>query len=73
MGGHDVPTDVIRRRFGRSLANFFTLYAPLASRWAIFDNSRTPHARLVAANEGDNLTIIEKPIWLKLQKMANRD
>ena len=30
MGGHDVPTDVIRRRFGRSLVNFFGLYAPLA-------------------------------------------
>ncbi|KRI01457.1 hypothetical protein AO057_08450 [Curvibacter sp. PAE-UM] len=72
MGGHDVPTDVVRRRFGRSLTNFFSLYAPLASRWAIFDNSRTPHARLVATNEGDNLSIIETTTWHKLQKMANR-
>ncbi|MEQ1659965.1 MAG: AAA family ATPase [Hylemonella sp.] len=72
MGGHDVPTDVVRRRFGRSLVNFFSLYAPLASRWAIFDNSRTPHARLVATNEGDNLSIIETTTWHKLQKMANR-
>ena len=30
LGGHDVPPDVIRRRFGRSLNNFFNLYVPLA-------------------------------------------
>ena len=30
LGGHDVPTDVVKRRFGRSLQNFFQLYIPLA-------------------------------------------
>lgn len=72
LGGHDVPPDVVRRRFGRSISNFFSLYAPLASRWAVFDNSRSPHARLIATSEGDNLSITETPTWLKLQKLANR-
>lgn len=73
MGGHHVPADVVRRRFGRSLSNFFDLYAPLASRWAIFDNSRAPHARLVATREGDKLLVSENTTWLKLQKLANLD
>ena len=30
LGGHDVPGDVVPRRFGRSLKNFFTMYTPLA-------------------------------------------
>ena len=30
LGGHDVSGDVVRWRFGRSLSNFFMLYAPLA-------------------------------------------
>ena len=42
MGGHDVPGDVVKRRFGRSLSNFFTLYAPLADEWTLFDNSCHP-------------------------------
>ena len=71
MGGHDVPADVVRRRFGRSLGNFFELYAPLASRWAVFDNSRSSHARLLATREGDKLTVTEPTLWLKLQKTAN--
>ena len=72
LGGHDVPNDVVKRRFGRSLNNFFNLYAPLASRWAVFDNSQSPHARLVATSEDDNLIIEETTTWLKLQKLANR-
>lgn len=69
LGGHDVPADVVRRRFGRSLENFFELYAPLASRWAVFDNSQPPHARIVATSEGGQLTVKEPETWLKLQKI----
>jgi predicted ABC-type ATPase len=67
MGGHDVPVDVIRRRFDRSLHNFFSLYTPLANRWVVFDNSVTGAANLLATQEGDNLQIKEPKQWLKLQ------
>ena len=70
MGGHDVPEDTVRRRFGRSLLNFHSLYMPLADRWAVFDNSVTGNARLIATQEGDNLQIKEPKPWLKLQKLV---
>ncbi len=38
-GGHDVPTEDVKRRFGRGLKNFFRLYRPFLSTWMIFDNS----------------------------------
>lgn len=69
MGGHDVPPDTVRRRFGRSLNNFYSLYLPLADRWAVFDNSVNGKATLVATQEGDNLQIKEPSSWLKLQKL----
>jgi predicted ABC-type ATPase len=68
MGGHDVPADVIRRRFDRSLNNFFSLYTPHSDRWAVFDNSATGAAHLLATQEGDNLQIKEPKKWLELQK-----
>src|SRR5262245_18781620 len=34
-GGHDVPADTIRRRFGRGLVNFFDLYRGLADEWLL--------------------------------------
>jgi predicted ABC-type ATPase len=38
-GGHAIPEATVRRRFGRSLANFLRVYKPLADSWTIFDNS----------------------------------
>lgn len=68
MGGHDVPADVVRRRFDRSLDNFLSLYTPLADRWVVFDNSAIGAAHLLATQEDDNLQIMEPKKWLKLQK-----
>ena len=69
MGGHDVPEDTVHRRFGRSLHNFHLLYMPLADRWAMFDNSITGKATLVAIQDGGDLQIKEPKPWLKLQKL----
>jgi len=38
-GGHDVAEAVVRRRFGRSVRNFFVEYRRLADSWYLFDNS----------------------------------
>jgi predicted ABC-type ATPase len=38
-GGHNIPEDVVRRRFERSITNFLVHYRPLADRWMLFDNS----------------------------------
>lgn len=46
-GGHNVPVTDIRRRFGRGRQHFVHDYAPLADRWALWDNQISP-ARLVA-------------------------
>ncbi|MEN9843574.1 MAG: hypothetical protein RLZZ612_1403 [Pseudomonadota bacterium] len=68
LGGHHVPPDVVKRRFERSLHNFFELYVPLASHWAVFDNSLPPYARLLAYCNNGSLTIQEPNTWHKLQK-----
>ncbi len=38
-GGHHVPTHDVRRRFKRSINNFFTLYRPLLDSWMLFNNT----------------------------------
>ncbi|HQW69656.1 MAG TPA: zeta toxin family protein [Flavobacterium sp.] len=57
-GGHNIPSDVIERRYSRGIENLFKIYIPLCDDWAVFDNSdETPE--LIA--EGVNSeTIIEK-------------
>jgi predicted ABC-type ATPase len=38
QGGHDVPEDVVRRRFAASRRNFEEIYKPLVDEWFLLDN-----------------------------------
>ena len=38
-GGHDVPTQIVRRRFHAGWHNFETLYRDLVDVWVLYDNS----------------------------------
>ena len=68
LGGHHVPADVVKRRFARSLNNFFTLYAPIADEWTLFDNSASSSAEQVASQWETQFQITDQTIWQKLQK-----
>jgi predicted ABC-type ATPase len=37
-GGHDIPEDTIRRRFGRSKNYFETIYRPIVDEWYIWES-----------------------------------
>ena len=39
QGGHDIPEDVIRRRFASGRDNFAKLYTLKVDAWALYDNS----------------------------------
>ncbi len=67
-GGHDVPKDVIRRRYRAGAQNLFTLYTPIADYWLVVDNSENPFC-LVA--EGKRSDMIEKHDEDILNKIKN--
>ena len=50
QGGHNVPEDVIRRRFTHGIKNF-ERYKALVDSWQLYDNSDDP---VVLINEGQN-------------------
>ncbi|MBI3856233.1 MAG: Zeta toxin family protein [Planctomycetes bacterium] len=39
QGGHDVPEDVVRRRFERGLRNLERVYRKMGDSWVLYDNS----------------------------------
>lgn len=41
QGGHDIPVDVIRRRFAAGWRNFHAHYRHAVDDWALYDNSGT--------------------------------
>ena len=42
QGGHNIPEDVIRRRFKAGLENFHERYSKAVNSWALFDSYHRP-------------------------------
>jgi len=38
-GGHNVPKDVIHRRYWSGLDNLFDIFVPIVDQWSLYDNS----------------------------------
>jgi len=51
-GGHSVPETDIRRRFARSITNFWHLYRPLADSWTLYYNGGEATLNVASATEG---------------------
>lgn len=62
-GGHDVPEQVIRRRFMKSLLNFDRLYRPIARSWRMYDGSAPDDRPLIAYGAGANIVIADARKW----------
>lgn len=41
QGGHNIPENIIRRRFDAGLKNFETMYKQLVDAWMLYDNSES--------------------------------
>ena len=62
MGGHNVPEDVIRRRYNKGLSNFNRIYRALSDSWAIFDNS-TSIPQLIVYEEDGEMTAFDSDLF----------
>ena len=64
-GGHNIPDHIVRRRFGRSIRNFLSLYRALADSWILFNNSdKSPS--VIAFEKESNLRTIDEELFNRL-------
>lgn len=65
-GGHNIPTEVIERRYHLGIRYFFE-YLKLAERWYFYENSISP-PRIIARGEMPNMVSIYKfELWERLK------
>ncbi len=64
-GGHDVPENVVRRRFDRSIRNFLLLYKSLGDSWTLLDNSGATPV-VIAFQRGPSLRIMDQEVYDRL-------
>lgn len=70
LGGHNIPPDVIRRRYERGVRNFFSLYQPAVHSWRVYDNSGS-HPVLVAERlVGEAERVYIPSTWQAMERRA---
>jgi predicted ABC-type ATPase len=72
-GGHNIPIEVIRRRYWRGIANFNTLYRPVVDEWRAYDNSREFAPKLIAQGTSARTTHVAQTGTWKLLRNAHHE
>ena len=68
MGGHNIPVDVIHRRYEAGLQNLFQLYMPVCNYWALYDNSDCPAVKLASGCGEKNIEVLVPQRFQELQQ-----
>ena len=71
-GGHNIPENVIRRRYLMGLQYFFDTYSPICDRWVLADNSQTPFEE-VAEGSDHLISIKDNEKFRLIRKLVHPD
>lgn len=70
-GGHDIPVDVIERRYLRGIKNLFEIYLDIVDAVLIFDNSFGNHQLIAQTDNLNQLELIDESKFFKLKEYYN--
>ena len=62
-GGHNIPPDVIERRYGRSIFNLINLYIPVCDQFAVFNNAGVVPEMVATGGIDIEFVVLNKDIW----------
>ena len=61
-GGHNIPADVIERRYYRGIRNLYKLYMPICDEWTMINNMDLS-PELIAKRDSSGETIFNHDLW----------
>jgi predicted ABC-type ATPase len=68
-GGHNIPENVIYRRYTSGMNNLSKLYLPICDYWLIIDNSEPPFQVIAEGFKKENIDIHNQIIFNKILKL----
>jgi len=70
-GGHNIPKEVIVRRYYRGVKNLMFVFIKLCDYWLIIDNSKRSFTLIAEGNAVFETTIYENETWTKLKDQSH--
>lgn len=62
-GGHNIPEEVVRRRYRNGINNLFKLFMPICDVWIVADNSQNDLKLIAKKSAGFDITVENNDIW----------
>lgn len=62
QGGHNIPDDVVERRYYRGISNLLNLYAPVVDKWTVIDNMDS-EPTIIAKGTANEEMILNPELW----------
>lgn len=72
-GGHNIPLDVIHRRYHNGLSNLFKLYIPVCDYWALYDNSTCPAGKVACGWRDDRITVMQPAVYERFKEQYSQE
>lgn len=66
-GGHDIPIDIIRRRYVAGIRNLFRLFMNEVDSWMIYDNSHLPRTFIAKGGRNVKFEIFSELVFNKIK------
>jgi predicted ABC-type ATPase len=70
MGGHHIPSDIVKRRYERGIRNLIRLYIPLVDYWIVTNNTNASLDKIASGEKLLANTILIEYLWNQIQKFA---
>ncbi len=71
-GGHNIPTDVIVRRYNAGLANLLEIYMDVVDYWMIVDNNHNDKKYIAEGNKGGEVSVYDVDLYNKMKDYVGR-
>ena len=71
-GGHNIPQDIIVRRYYEGIDNLFQIYMPIVDTWILVNNSETPRSIVASGGNNQELIIRNRVLYNKIEEYVKR-
>lgn len=71
-GGHDIPPNVIVRRYREGLVNLFNLYMPVVDTWLLINNGEMPRTIIATGGKEQETIVEEQEHYKKIEEYVKR-
>lgn len=66
-GGHNIPEEVVRRRYVAGISNLFRIFIPEVDFWNIYDNSQKPRIQIALGGREADTIVFNNTLYQGLQ------